>query len=111
MNRNGHTINNCVHCVVLLLLLELGLRDVVVGWNESGSSEARNSFTLPVNEINVYSEGYLARCMFLIVYVGKMATIVIIPGIFHKLFGHVWCQGLVLQESAPHLCIVKVGTC
>jgi hypothetical protein len=53
INRNGHTINTCVHCVVLLLLLELGLRDVVVGWNESGSSEARNSFTLPVSEINV----------------------------------------------------------
>ncbi len=57
--------------MVLLLLLELGFRAVVAGWNESGSSEARNAFSLPVSEINVYRDDYLNKCMFLSVFLDK----------------------------------------
>ncbi len=35
--------------MVLLLLLELGLRAVVAGWDESWSSEAGNAFALPAD--------------------------------------------------------------
>ncbi len=57
--------------MVLLLLLELGLQAVVAGWNESGSSEARNAFSLPVSEINVYSDDYINKCMLLSGFLDK----------------------------------------
>jgi len=46
---DGLINNTCIHCVVLLLLLELGLRAVVAGWDVSWSSEAGNAFALPAD--------------------------------------------------------------
>ncbi len=85
--------------MVLLLLLELGLRAVVAGWDESWSSEAGNAFALPADSMLVCIASKELKLRLL--YDLDIGTI--LPWIFHELLCHVGSQSLVLEERAPHL--------
>ena len=96
---DGLINNTCIHWVVLLLLLELGLRAVVAGRDVSWSSEAGNAFALPADCMLVCSinKEINFNCCMIIILARSL------PRIFHELLCHVGSQSLVLEERAPYL--------